>query len=315
VSDSGLRILLLQIGLAVVTVTAAVGLAEQAKDRHLRREARERSAEAAEACARRGALYVSTTTLEEAEPFAAVWARAARRAVPVLPQNLTMPALAAPSIHEATLQSLTDGREISWRVSWADAAPDGNVETARFCDAVALQFPLARDASFMMGAKDQRVQILHWKAAWQKDVDEHFQDVQDLHPNYWADLYWFAEGEAPFRVPGSFRRPEAQAWFVAHQAGNPMSDFDRSQPVEELVAEGFGSLTHQERSASVARGEWRDGTWAVVFRRPLLTDDPLDYQFSPGGSGQVAVAIWEGSAGNVGGRKHYSDWVEFEVEL
>jgi hypothetical protein len=189
------------------------------------------------------------------------------------------------------------------------------VETGRFTDAVAIQFPLTSNASFMMGAHGQRVQILHWKAIWQKDVDEHFQDVQDLHPNYWADLYWFAEGPAPYRVPDSFHRPESRAWFPAHQAGNPMSVFDQTQPVEELVAEGFGTLTHQGQSNSVGEAEWRNGVWTVVVRRPLRTDDPLDYQFFAGTHGQVAIAIWNGSSGNVGGRKHHSDWVEFELEV
>ena len=55
-----------------------------------------------------------------------------------------------------------------------------------------------------MGGRNLPVEILHWKGIWQKDLDEHFQDVQDLHPNYWTDLYWFARGTFPYRVPEAF---------------------------------------------------------------------------------------------------------------
>jgi hypothetical protein len=164
-----------------------------------------------------------------------------------------------------------------------------------------------------MGDDHHAVQILHWKALWQLDIDEHFQDVQDLHPNYWTDLYWFADGPAPNRVPGDFEDPRSHQFFAAYSAGNPLADFHRKTPVEELAATGFGSLTSHSEAVTGGRGAWRDGHWQVVFVRPMRTDDPLDYQFWPGGAGQVGVAIWNGSDGNVGGRKHWGNWADFEV--
>ena len=41
---------------------------------------------------------------------------------------------------------------------------------------------------------------------------------------------------------------------VANQAANPMAEQRRSTPVEELLAEGFGTLTNQPRSATQGRG-------------------------------------------------------------
>lgn len=281
--------------------------------------ARARLGETAVALARasaleRGALYVERADAPDAvEPFSPVWAEARARRIAVRPQTVTMPILEDVAIDSVTVSAIIDGTDILWRVAWNDPEPDGNVDTGRFCDAVALQFPVTRNASFMMGAQDQNVQILHWKALWQLDVDEHFQDVQDVHPNYWTDLYWFAEGTFPYPVPDAFTNQASLAWFPAHQAGNPMSDFRRRQPVEELSAQGYGTLTHQERSDTRARGEWRDGEWAVVFRRPMRTDDGADYQFAFGGRGDIALAVWQGSSENVGGRKHHSEWVEFEV--
>lgn len=246
-------------------------------------------------------------------PHSAQWRDAGYVEVPILPQQMAMPTLAAASIDRVRLQGLTDGRRIAWRVSWADPAPDGNVDTGRFSDAVAIGFPLDAGAPPMMGAENLRLQILYWKALWQKDIDVGFQDVQDLHPNYWSDLYWFAEGEFPYPVPASFQHPAAKQWFVAHQAGNPMAAFSRSQPVEELVAEGWSTLTHQPHTATTGKGAWLNGRWAVVMTRPLTTTDPLDYRFATGGKGQIVCAVWQGGDENRGGRKHWSGWTDFEV--
>lgn len=254
------------------------------------------------------------------DPLAPAWKAAPATRVPMLPQNMAMPTSDTMAVSAVSVQAMTDGDKITFRLVWDDAAPDMNVDSGRFCDAVAIQFPLTPGAAPMMGFRNMKVQILHWKALWQKDVDEHFQDVQDLHPNYWADLYWFAEpiadamtGKAQYSVPGSFANPFSHQWFIAQQSGNSMADFHRKIPVEELVAEGFGTLTHQKQSETTGRGIWRDGKWNVVFTRPLATTDKLDYQFAPGAKGQTAFAVWEGAAGNVGARKQWTNWVDFEV--
>jgi len=187
------------------------------------------------------------------------------------------------------------------------------VESSRFSDAVALEFPVAKDAAATMGHPDGgTVQILYWKALWQKDKDVGFQDVQALHPNAYSDLYWFASGEAPYPMATAFKDPRSQAWLIALSAGNPMAVVGRAQPVEELTAEGWGTLTHQPDSATTAAGMWAAGRWSVVFTRPLKTSDVLDYQFQP--KGQVAFAVWQGGAGNSGGCKHWADWIDFEVQ-
>jgi hypothetical protein len=247
------------------------------------------------------------------DPFWAAWRDAPYVEVPLLAQQMTAPQLEAPSVQRLRVQGLCDGRSVAWRIGWDDPTPDGNVDTGRFADAVAIAFPLDPGAPPMMGSKDHRVQILYWKALWQKDIDVGFQDVQSLHPNYWTDLYWFAEGQFPFPVPSAFQHPASRQWFIAHQAGNPMAAFSRSQPVEELVAQGWSTLTHQPHSATTGRGAWVDGRWAVVLQRPLRTTDPLDHPIPVDGPGQAAFAVWEGTAGNRGGRKHWTSWVEFTV--
>lgn len=248
------------------------------------------------------------------DPYAGVWNRAPAVRITLKPQQETMPMLENPSVEAVEVQALTNGRRIAWRMSWADPQADFYLDTDRFCDAAAIQFPLAANASFKMGDRDFPVYIVQWKAIWQKDVDEGFQDVQDLHPNYWTDLYWFAEGGFPFRVPAAFRRPESLDYFVAYRAGNPLADFRRQQPFQELIAEGFGTLTTQSQQTIIGRGQWKDGRWAVVFCRAMETTDSWDYQFRPGTRDLVAFAVWEGGAGSVSGRKHYSEWAAFQVQ-
>jgi hypothetical protein len=248
------------------------------------------------------------------DPTAPVWDRAPVTTVPLQRQDQTMPMLDEVAVDRVDVQTITNGRAIGWKVSWSDETSDYHLDTDRFCDAVALQFPLVANANFKMGDRDFPVQILQWKAIWQKDIDEHFQDVQDLHPNYWTDLYWFAEGEFPYPVPESFQRTEALDWFVGYRAGNPMAELYREHPVQEMIAEGFGTLTNQPLVASVAKGVWTNERWSVVFVRPMETHDIGDYQFVPGQRDLVAFAVWEGAAGNVSGRKQHSQWVIFEVQ-
>ena len=248
------------------------------------------------------------------EPFTPAWQQAPALKVAVIPQQMAQPRLEETSVTELSVQGLTDGKSIAWRVSWADDSPSQNADVKRFSDAVAIEFPLTPSASPFMGHKGGgKVQIIYWKGLWQKDMDEGFQDVQDVHPNVWSDLYWFTEGKPPYRVPEDFKDARSHQWFIAKQAGNPGAAFERSQPVQELVAEGWDSLTPQPESATTAIGTWKEGRWTVVFSRLLTTDDVNDYQFKPGEKGQIAFAVWEGGANNRGGRKHWSNWTAYQL--
>lgn len=247
------------------------------------------------------------------DPEHDLWTGAPPLTVPLQPQVLTTPKQTIISVTSVDVQAVADARLVAFRLRWRDMTRDHSYEQDLFPDACALMLPVDANASFMMGNQGARVHVLHWKALWQRDVDEGFQDVQDLHPNYWADTYWFAKGGWPHPVPAAFADPRSHAWFPARAAGNPMSSWDRRQPVQELLAEGFGTLTVHERATARGRGVWRNGTWTVVVARDLDTDDPLDYSFAKG-QPLVGFAVWDGTADNVGSRKHYSMWTPFARE-
>jgi hypothetical protein len=246
--------------------------------------------------------------------FDPAWDAAPALEVQLLPQNIVRPILASATIQTVNVQALRDSGRIAWRVSWADPDPAANVDVSHFSDGVAIQFPLQQDTPFMMGSPDKPVRILHWKALWQKDRDEGFQDVQTLHPNFVNDFYWFASGAFPFPVRESFNDPNARQWLIALSAGNPMADQQRPSPVEEIVAQGMGSATHVQETPSRAHGAWHEGRWTVVIDRPLSQGDPLSAAIQSGASNAIAIAVWDGSSENVGGRKHFSNWVPVGIK-
>lgn len=247
------------------------------------------------------------------DPLDPAWDAVPSMNVPLQPQNIAMPALDRATISALSVQAARDSGRVAWRISWPAARPATSVDAALFCDAVAIQLGASPEVPYMMGGPGKPVRLLHWKAIWQRDIDQGFQDVQDLHPNYWADMYWFSEGRFPYPVSEAFRNPVARQWLVASAAGNPMSDFQRKQPVEELIAEGFGTSTHVPSSLVAGRGVWKDGRWTVIIERALAADDPLTAMLQPGTTAVAAFAAWDGSAGNVGGRKHWCNWIPLKV--
>ena len=239
----------------------------------------------------------------------AAWADAPTLEVPLQAQTIARPFLTRATVKQVRIQAMRDARQIAWRIEWDAPAPAWNVDAGRFTDAVALQFPLQPNTPFMMGGPGLPVRILHWKALWQKDIDEGYQQVEDLHPNYYADLYWFATGKFPFPILESLASPEARQFMPALAAGNPMANPERKTPLEEIIAEGFGTATTRDAAPGNAHGTWQDGRWIVTFIRPLDTADPLAAAIQTGHADAIAFAVWDGSNQNVGGRKHWSGWI------
>lgn len=85
---------------------------------------------------------------------------------------------------------------------------------------------------------------------------------------------------------------------------------------ETLAAEGFGTLTRQAPDGAQARGEWKNGTWRVVFKRALAAAGEHRVHVDPTRQGlvPVAVAVWNGEAAERDGLKRLSawQWLRFE---
>lgn len=248
-------------------------------------------------------------------PLDPAWDAVASFKIPVEMQKTAEPMLESQTVKEVELQAVHDAQRFVWRLSWEQAEPSHKSNVSEFSDAVAIQFPLKDGAPFTMGGPDMPVAMMYWKALWQKDIDEGFQDVTQVYPNSWYDLYWFAKGTGPQPVATAFEDPASKQFMSGMAAGNTMSNPHRTQPVQEIHAEGFGSSTPVPDSPVSARGVWKEGRWYVVFERPNDIVDPLIKRFFENPEQQLlALAVWDGLAQNRGGKKHITNWLPMRIE-
>jgi hypothetical protein len=244
------------------------------------------------------------------DPLDAVWDGIASIEVPMAAQQVAQPALLQSSVPFLTVQAIRDNERYAWRISWDKPQAANAVDTAKFTDAVAIQFPLVDGAPYTMGGPNLPVRMLYWKAVWQKDVDEGFQELKKIYPNSHYDMYWFSEGAEPHGSDGSTDNAQAQQFMIAAMAKNPMADYNRRKPIEELTAHGFGSSTHIPQTPSGGRGVWKDGRWYVVLDRPIDSSDPLIARFNAVPDQQmIAFAVWDGDRDNRGSIKQISNWI------
>jgi hypothetical protein len=217
------------------------------------------------------------------------------------------PRLLAASTATAEAQAVTDGTSIAFRISWRAAARRDEVLPSAFSDACAVQLPPAPagDApSPMMGEAGRPVEIAYWRAAWQADVDGRPDTLQAHYPNAKVDHYPFEA--ASLRAGSPEQRAMALRFAPARALGNTMAG-PRDRPVQDLVAEGAGTLRPGEQVSTGMGKPTADG-WAVVIARPLPKG------VGPGTRTQVAFAIWQGARGEVGSRKMRTGWIPLAVE-
>jgi len=237
------------------------------------------------------------------DPGDSRWNRAPEFSGALLLQDLVEPRLMTPSTAQIRVRALTDGTNLAFRLQWVDPTLDDAAAPSRFPDGCAVQLP--RDVAGetpapQMGEPGRPVEITFWRADWQAAVNGRADDIQSLYPNASVDHYPF---QAPAAEPGSAaQQAMARRYAPADAAGNRRVG-PRKSPVEDLVAQGPGTLTPAGQSRSSGRGiRSRDG-WLVVITRPLPAG------LASGKRTQVAFAIWEGSHGEAGARKMRTGWV------
>jgi hypothetical protein len=239
------------------------------------------------------------------DPENDVWNDAVPYLVPVAPQQVAPPFLDEAGVSELVVEALHDDRQLGLRLSWQDAVKDDLDSIAVFRDAVAVQIPqkAGSAAPITMGAPASPVHLLQWRATWQRDIEKNRQTVEILFPNVVYD-----------ETPEEVLDPETAALFyVGRVVGNPLSVLERETPIEEMVAAGFGSVTVIPEANAVGSGVHDGEGWKVAMGVPLERGsggDPLE----PGSVWPIAFAVWLGDRQNRGGRKHYANWVDLELE-
>jgi DMSO reductase family type II enzyme heme b subunit len=242
-----------------------------------------------------------------ADPGDGAWQTAPEHVAALLPQDLVEPRLMKPSTAAVRVRALANTSGIAFRLEWADVVADDLPGAGRFPDACAVQLPQKLDVNApdpQMGESGRPVEIAYWRADWQAMVNGRDDTIQALYPNATVDHYPF---DAPPLARGSeAQRQMARRYAPAEAAGNMRGGL-RQSAVEDLVAEGPGTLSPAPMTASRARGVRSASGWAVVITRPM--PDGL----APRGRTQVAFAVWEGSAMESGSRKMRTDWIGLSV--
>lgn len=241
-----------------------------------------------------------------AEPRDGAWDAEGQTLLALEPQQIAPPKLVEQTVPDVRVAALHDGTTLGLRLSWEQRTPSEVSGVARFNDAAAVMLPAAGPAApaITMGDSRAPAHIVQWRASWQRDVDlEASQGIEAQFPNVISDLY-----------PDDVLPPEvAVLWSPARAVGNAMAAPRRTTPIEELVAEGFGSTTSLAEQTATGRGVHDDGRWWVTVAFPLARQSGFA-AMEPGGTWPLAVAVWAGDAGNRGGRKHYSQFTDMRLE-
>jgi DMSO reductase family type II enzyme heme b subunit len=233
------------------------------------------------------------------------WKQARPVKVPMQPQVMALPHKPDPAVKELLVRAIHNGGWIAFLIEWQDPSPSDKVVLDNFGDQVAVQLPVSLNGSPpapMMGNPGGRVNIMQWRAAFQRDLDQGAPTVRDLYPNAWADVY-------PDEVMSA---ADARPYTGALGLENPISR-GRASPVLDQMAEGWGSMTVKPDQRALGAGVWKDGRLRVTITRPMVSDDLNAPQLTPGTRTVAAFAVWEGGRGEVGARKAWAPWVQLWI--
>jgi DMSO reductase family type II enzyme heme b subunit len=89
--------------------------------------------------------------------------------------------------------------------------------------------------------------------------------------------------------------------------GNPVAG-PHDSPVQDLVAQGPGTLSPAPSSSSKGQGQHTENGWAVVIVRRLPNG------LSAQSRSQVAFAVWEGAQREAGAVKMRTGWIPLSIQ-
>lgn len=217
-------------------------------------------------------------------PDDTAWAKASSLTVPLSGQVITRPVWPEPTARALVVRSLHNGTEIAFLLEWQDNTKNDRLTPGTFRDGVAIGLPLGdAPAFFCMGQLDHYINIWHWKADWQSDIDRR-----------------------------ASRQTEKKEGGVRTFEVIPR----RVSSVEDLIGGGFSTLTTKEKQGRIqGKAQWKDGVWRVVMRRPLVSEEPEnEAKLIPGRVQTVSFAVWNGENKERNGQKSVAPWFQLAID-
>jgi hypothetical protein len=217
-------------------------------------------------------------------PEDAAWAKVAPMTLPLSGQVITRPVWPEPTARALTVRSLHNGTEIAFLLEWQDNTKNDRLTPGTFRDGVAIGLPLGdAPAFFCMGQLDHYINIWHWKADWQSDIDRRAAKTSEKSK----------DGVRTFEVIPR-----------------------RVSSVEDLIGGGFSTLTTKEKQGRVqGKAAWKDGVWHVVMRRPLVSEEQEnEAKLIPGRVQTVSFAVWNGENKERNGQKAVAPWFQLVID-
>lgn len=226
------------------------------------------------------------------DPASAAWNDHPPIQVPLTAQAGTYPA-GGGTIPVVDAKALHYKNRLYVRLEWADSTQDASTTRVQdFADGAALEFP-AKSATTVpaicMGQATAGVNIWHWRA----DSEAGPLAPGTVYANTQTDGY-----------PAEF--------YTARDAGNPYAQLDRS-PVQNLVAQAFGTLSTSGVQDIQGHGVWQNGRWSVVFTRDFTGAGGDLVSFAGSTPTDMAFAVWNGSQGDRNGQKSVSSFVTLSI--
>lgn len=227
-----------------------------------------------------------------ADPWEPLWSRVVPAELPLSAQLIVAPK--GGTRDRVRVRALHDRTTLFVLLEWPDASAERRIDGVdAFADAAALQFPAGGGTSvppLCMGSPTAGVNIWYWKAAWERGGSDPTR-IASAYPRVAVDSYPF--GDDP-------------VYATASALGNSQAQREHPSPVENLRAGRFGTLTTAVDQPVAGAGEWRDGTWRVLFRRALEAPADGDAAFAVGQSVDAAAALWDGARRERDGMKAVS---------
>ena len=199
--------------------------------------------------------------------------------------------------------SVNNGERLAIRLKWKDPTKNAFSELNQdfFRDGAAVQFALGsvtlhthghNEPFFGMGNRGKMVNIWHWRSGLEETLEA--EDDQEYAGDLDMDALIFG---------GVMSNPVAKLNLTSDNA------------VEELNAEGFGTVTSQpvENQNVEGYGEWKDGMWTVVFLRDMFKTGKWDVDLIRKDPALMAFAVWDGIKEDRNGRKVISVWQRLNI--